>query len=240
MSKILIVQFRTNETEAHDQGCFRKRLVGRSEELVFINGIREELPESLDDDVVAVMLGGSGEFYLTKGDGEGGWRDDALSFIDMVIESGTPLLGLCFGFQLIALREGARFVSDESMQETGTYRAQLLPGAENDPIFSQLEHEFDVPLAHKDTAVHFPDSVIPLVRTQAVDVEAFRLAGKDVWAALFHAEMSHVCMGERLKMSPEYMNDDSGVEEYIKEHFTPTPEAEKVIRLFIEYAQSKK
>lgn len=232
---ILIVQFRTNATLAHEQQCFLEEY-GDEATLHFVNAITDELAPELLDTPTAVIISGSGEFYLTQGDGKDTWLPKTLRFIGQVLDRDIPLLGICFGFQLLAIQQGGVVERVEAMKETGTLEIQLFPSAYNDELFESLPDNFLGQLGHKDTITKLPKHVIPLAKSEKVPFQAFRVQGKMAWGTLFHPELNRERMRSRLLLSPEYALDQSNIEQALA-LFRDTPEAAHILHLFIKLQQ---
>jgi GMP synthase (glutamine-hydrolysing) len=239
MKKIYIIQFRTDASEAHEQHCYHKRLPHLVDRLVYVNAITSDLPTTVPDDMGCAILGGSGQFSCTTLDTDP-WKNKTHAFIDLILESNIPLLGVCYGAQLLGPHQGARLVSDKKLSEVGVFEVTLLDQAKNDPIFSQLPQTFDAQFGHKDTVVDFPDHLIPLVRSQRVPVQAFRVQGKQAWGLTFHPELDYEDLRHRvIDLFPEYVPEGQTAEGILK-NFRDTPEAEQVLHHFVDLALNNK
>jgi GMP synthase (glutamine-hydrolysing) len=233
--KILFVQFRTDASGPHERECVREMLDVPEDRLAFISAIHDPLPEVVPADVAGVILGGSGEFYLTQDHGKGAWREKTTVFIDLLIENNIPLLGICFGFQFLALSQGAQIVNDPTMAEVGAFDLTLLPEAKEDVLFGDAPKTFLGQLGHKETIVDLPDRLIPLVRSERVACEAFRVAGKPAWGVLFHTELNRDRMCERLDLFPDYAGSPEEAAKK-KESIKDTPEAAQIKHRFVAFA----
>ncbi|MFH1286237.1 MAG: gamma-glutamyl-gamma-aminobutyrate hydrolase family protein [Candidatus Magasanikbacteria bacterium] len=227
--KILFVQFRTDVSLAHEQLCVNEMLGLKDGELVFVNAIEIDVTTVDLTDVAGIVLGGCGEFYLTREDGIGSWRDATMRFLDTVLEKNIPLFATCFGFQFLALHEGAIIVQDLDAAETGTFEISLLDGARDDELFKDLPERFWAQLGHKDILTDVPDHLIPLACSEKVAVQAFRFKGKPVWGLLFHAELNKQSMIERLDLYPDYADEIIETKKNLQE----TPEAGGILKKFV-------
>lgn len=235
MKQILVVQFRDDASEAHEQACYATMLPAHQERILYRNALRDNLALIPTEDIGAIILGGSGQFYVSNGDGEGAWREQAYAFIDRALTQDIPLLGVCFGFQLLAAHQGARVVRDPAMSEVGSFQTSILPAAIDDPLCINLPERFLAQFGHKDTAVDFPDHLVPLAKTERVVCAAFRVADKNAWGVLFHIELNQKHMGERLRLFPHYVKDQNGLEETLA-LFQDTPEAASMLVRFVNHA----
>jgi GMP synthase (glutamine-hydrolysing) len=104
---------------------------------------------------------------------------------------GVPVLGVCYGHQLIAK---ALFDSTRraELPEVGWYEVQLEPGAERE-LPGRLPERFRCFLSHFDEVTDPGDPGFRvLARSERCAVQAFRLVGEPIWGVQFHAEMDPV------------------------------------------------
>lgn len=228
--KILVIQFRTDQSLDHEQDCFENELLGRNVKLSFVNATEENLDISLLADVDGVILGGSGEFYLTKGHGEGKWKEKIFNYLDYLLGAELPIIGICLGAQLIALHQGGELTDSEEYHEVGSSVIKLKENKEECEVFSDLKGEFEVTLAHQDTIVKTPDHFIYLGSTDKVECQAFKLQNRDVWGALFHPELTRSRLRYRLELYPSYTDD---LEDTLKD-FNETTYSSNILHNFID------
>ncbi len=234
--KIYIIQFRTDASLKHEQDCYVEELEGKNIEPAFINAVAGELPETVPDDAVAIIMGGSGQYYLSEQEiVNKKWIRDTIEFADQVINKEIPLLGVCYGGHLLSYLQGADLTDDETTREVGTFKLTLLPDAARDPLFSRLEHTFKAQLGHKTTPINLPARLARLARSERVACQAFRVGDKPAWAVMFHPELNQERMRTRLNLFPEYVPKGMTLEELLKD-FEDTPEAAKLLQLFVDYA----
>ena len=236
MKKLYIIQFRTDYTEAHEQECYNDELPELKGRIVYLNAVSDMLPLTPPDDMGAVIMGGSGQLLLSDLDPQTPWLVHCFAFVDAVLEADIPLMGVCFGGQLLAQHQGARMTTAEEMRETGTFPITLLDKAKKDPVFGHLPDQFDVQLGHKDTPVDLPDHFIPLAKSQRVACQAYRVGEKQSWGFIFHPELNAKRLADRLHMSdPSYVPDGQDIEDVIA-LFTDTPEAASILHSFVNMA----
>ena len=87
---------------------FQDEFADRDVRLQFVNAIHDSLTHDLLDDVDGVILGGSGQFYLTE---EHSWLDSAYGFVGHILERSIPVLGICFGFSASRASSGGSHCS---------------------------------------------------------------------------------------------------------------------------------
>ena len=106
-----------------------------------------------------------------------------------------PLLGICFGAQYLAHRQGGN-VSPSDTREYG--RAHLSYIREGERLFHQLSRDTQVWMSHSDTIQQLPTGAILLASTQDVQNVAYRIEGEDTYAIQFHPEVHHTSDGAKL------------------------------------------
>ncbi len=227
---ILIVQYRTDISEGHEQKCF-KQMLGDEADITFINATKGHLSEGYGLNLGSfdrVILGGSGEFYLSRKDGFDSFVPDTMRFIDKIISKNIPMLGICFGYQLIGMYIGGKVVHDEITAEGGTYDIYKYKNPNNeDKIFLSLPDVFKGFLVHKDSLTDIPkDKVDVYFRSDKTENVFFRVKGTKIWASLIHPELTRETFLERVAMFNDYASDED------KEKITDAPEAEKILYSF--------
>ena len=239
-SKLYIIQFRTDASLAHEQECYDEELAGCGYELVYLNAVKGELPSKIPVDTFGVIMGGSGQFYLSaERVRKEEWIKNTIDFINLLLDNNIPLLGVCYGGHLLAYNQGAKLTNDKSLQEVGTYKVNLLEAAKTDPIFSNLKSEFNAQFGHKITPINLPKNLIQLVRSKKVSCQAFRISGKFAWGLMFHPELNQKRMEKRVKLFPEYVPKDKTMEDLL-EDFLNTPEAAKILYLFVNFIKKNR
>ncbi|MBK7410700.1 MAG: glutamine-hydrolyzing GMP synthase [Saprospirales bacterium] len=138
---------------------------------------------TLDDTVKAVILSGS-PFSVTDA------KSPRLD-LDRII--GTrPVLGICYGAQLIADHFGGK-VERSLKREYG--KARLSRFFQKDRLLAHIPQDTQVWMSHGDTIMEIPEQFELLAGTDSIDVAAFR--AKDgvfeapVYCLQFHPEVTH-------------------------------------------------
>ena len=105
-----------------------------------------------------------------------------------------PLLGICYGAQLMAY-EGGGSVEPAPSREYG--RAKLTTVAA-DPLLEGIEAGAQVWMSHGDTITSLPDDFRIIASTPEVACAAYHVEGEQTWGVQFHPEVFHSTCGTRL------------------------------------------
>jgi len=107
---------------------------------------------------------------------------------------GVPVLGICYGMQLICQILGGK-VSASASREYG--RAKLSIIAE-DRLLHGLPRETTVWMSHGDQVDQVPGSFIALAKTNSCPCAAVRHRDRDVYGLQFHPEVTHTPHGAEI------------------------------------------
>ena len=115
------------------------------------------------------------------------WSERTASWLRQVVAAQMPVLGICYGHQLLAHALGGRVGDNPSGREIGTVRVRLLPAAETDPLFSGMPNELTVQTTHLQSVLELPAGAVPLAESAGDPHHAFRF-GSQAWGVQFHPE----------------------------------------------------
>jgi GMP synthase (glutamine-hydrolysing) len=136
----------------------------------------------------ALMVGGSGDYYVSKGDLPG--FDRVLGLLREVVTAGHPTFASCFGFQLMVKALGGDIVYDPQGMEVGTYPLSLTGVGQEDELLGTLPRRFRAQLGRKDRAARLPPGCLNLAFSGLAPFQALRIPGQPIWATQFHPELS--------------------------------------------------
>ena len=113
------------------------------------------------------------------------WMSHERKIMQWALETETPLLGLCFGSQLLASAAGGRIYKAETGEFAWT-KVNMLPEASRDPVLGVLGETADAFQFHYDS-FDLPKDAVLLGESDGT-IEAFRV-GSSAWATQFHPEV---------------------------------------------------
>ena len=138
----------------------------------------------LNEQLKAVLITGSSSMVTEQSD----WIRDCATWLGEVSGLSIPVLGICFGHQLLAHALGGMVNDNPAGVEVGTQCMRVLPAAKGDQLFDGLS-ELPVQTSHKQAVLKLPDGASRLATTDRDSNHAFRFR-ESVWGVQFHPEFS--------------------------------------------------
>ena len=122
-------------------------------------------------------------------------HDAHAPFVDKAFfELGIPILGICYGMQLITHLLGG-VVERSKVREYGFAQLRVLDKAD---IFSGLPDTFQVWMSHGDRVLKMPSGFEAIAETENAPVAAFRNRERKIYGLQFHPEVVHTKYGKEI------------------------------------------
>ena len=228
--KLLVVQVRDNPNIAeHDAGSY-SRIIGDSISCDIKNVTSDSLHIDHIEDYDAYIVGGS--HYMTHDDFP--QKEELYQLIRYAIDTKKPLLGVCFGFQVLAEAAGGTVLHDPTRKEFGSYDITLTPDGQDDPLFKDISKIFVAQEAHESYAPELPPNCIHLGHSENIAIQAFRYGNNKIYGVQFHPELSLENMHERMKMYNSGPVTTFFFHDEVFESIRESRDSEKVITNFID------
>ncbi|MEE1410492.1 MAG: glutamine-hydrolyzing GMP synthase, partial [Bulleidia sp.] len=132
-----------------------------------------------------ILTGGPDSVYL----------EDSLSYDPQLFELGIPVLGICYGAQLMAYQLGGQ-VKTAPVSEYGRTEVTL------DDTQSKLLGDWKTPsvtwMSHTDYIAQVPEGFHITAHTPVCPVAGMENAEKNLYAVQFHPEVEHTEEGQKL------------------------------------------
>ncbi len=115
-----------------------------------------------------------------------------------ILKEGVPILGICYGMQLMAQSMGGR-VSRAKHREFGRAELCIQDGSD---LFKGLDNKspFSVWMSHGDRIETLPPGFVPIARTANAPVAAMKSVNRRpcCYGLQFHPEVAHTTYGARI------------------------------------------
>ena len=122
------------------------------------------------------------------------YAEDAYRIDPEVLELGIPILGICYGHQLLADLAGGQ-VSNTGDAEYGNTSMEV---TENSVLLSDLPPEQNVWMSHIDQVTQAPDGFRCVATTAGATVAAMENRERRFYGVQFHPEVAHTQRGSEI------------------------------------------
>ncbi len=202
-------------------------------ELLVVNAVEhEQLPDLAA--VNGVVISGSHAMVTQDLD----WSLALEVWVRELIKAEVPLLGLCYGHQLIARAMGGRVDFHPQGLEIGTVEMTCLDQAAADPLFKALPPCFKAHVFHSQSVIHLPSSAVVLVRNDFEPHHAFRI-GSAAWGVQFHPEADKgVTQGYIENLAGDVRSSGQDPDALIRD-LDDTPHASSILKAFGDFVRSR-
>lgn len=191
-------------------GVFRRALEARGYALRTILVPSEGLPKEPGD--FLLIMGGP----MSVNDSEL-WIGEELQFVKAAMNKRLPILGICFGSQLLAKVLGGSVAPGPTF-EIGMVPVTLTDAGKTDSVFSQLPSTFEVFQWHGE-GIMLPSGTKSLLASTDFPVQAFRAQDR-CYGLLFHPEMETGGMQALCRECPEDVQKGKVLPEMIQAQAT--------------------
>lgn len=141
-----------------------------------------QLPRATEYD--AVMTTGSPLSATIPSD----WMRATAGYLREAAERKIPVLGVCFGHQLLGLAYGARVIANPQGREIGTVEVTLTKEGQADPLFEGVPERFNIQATHEDIVSRAPEGATVLAHNGSTALQAMAI-GRYVRGVQFHPEL---------------------------------------------------
>jgi GMP synthase (glutamine-hydrolysing) len=135
------------------------------------------------------------------------WSERAAGWLCGAAEAGMPLLGICYGHQLLAQGLGGRVGPNPQGREIGTVRVALRRAGQVDPLLGCLPPVLRVQATHVEAVLELPPGA-RLLGSSPVDPNHVFAWGPRAWGVQFHPEFDADVMRAYLEARREMIRSE--------------------------------
>jgi GMP synthase (glutamine-hydrolysing) len=201
--------------------------LGRSVDEVVVAAVYEGDSLPAAESLGGVVVTGSPAMVTARPD----WSEAAAVWLGKIVEGDSiPVLGLCYGHQLIAHGLGGVVGPNPRGREMGTVEVKLPANTlDRDPLFES--GVFPGHMSHVESVL-VPPSDARLIATTAIEANAVLQFGPRQWGVQFHPEFDREIMqryveARRQILSAEGLDPDDMIETAVE-----TPDLTRVLTRF--------
>ncbi|OGK24133.1 glutamine-hydrolyzing GMP synthase [Candidatus Roizmanbacteria bacterium RIFCSPLOWO2_01_FULL_37_12] len=213
-----------------DFGSQTTHLIGRR---IRDLGVKSELV--LPQNTLASILKLKPKGIILSGGPASVYGKKALLIDKTIFNLGIPILGICYGLEVIGQVLGGK-VKSGIKKEYGPTLIRLNNNYNSSNLFKNIpKKEFRVWMSHFDQVVRLPKNMINLGSTPTVRHAAFSNEKNNIFAIMFHPEVHHTQFGEQIlnnfifKISSENKEIGKDKIEEIKKNISKNIEHKKAV-----------
>ena len=200
---------------------------GYAKEYFAVNSLHEN--EKLDaiDSISGVIITGSPS-YITD---EEQWNFVGADYLREAHARQIPILGVCYGHQLVAWAFDGEVAFHPSGREIGTVPITLTEAAREDPLFSEIPEHFNAQISHQQSVIRLPLNALRLAANEFEPNQAFRI-GDTTWGIQFHPEFSAEVVREYIIARSEAISAEGLDPQLLLNAVKDTPQSVEVLQTF--------
>tara|TARA_B100000029_G_C17463755_1_gene919479 strand:+ start:319 stop:1008 length:690 start_codon:yes stop_codon:yes gene_type:complete len=145
-----------------------------------------------DNDDAWIITGSSSSCYEDKD-----WIVELEFQIKRGYEVNKPILGICFGHQIIAQSLGGKVIKNPMGWELGSNKINITDYGKKSEIFNSIPNNNDYYFSHQDTVLDLPRNAIELAYNEMGN-QAYCI-GEKIFGVQFHPEFSFDVMEAYIK-----------------------------------------
>jgi GMP synthase (glutamine-hydrolysing) len=200
----------------------------RNREIVVRHVMFESMPESAAM-FSGVIVTGSAAMVTDRTP----WIENCAAWLKTAIEAETPVLGVCFGHQLVAQAFGGRVAYHPQGLELGTHEVRLNPEVDRCALFTGLPAVFKANMAHSQTVLVPPVQAVTVAASDH-DPHQILMYGSKTATFQFHPEFNGALMKTYVQATTTGPETASGQAIKWGRPIEDTPVAASLLQRFID------
>ncbi len=165
------------------------------------------------------------------------WSEYAADWLRHAVVTQMPILGICYGHQLLAHALGGEVAYHPKGREIGTTMIRLLDEAGDDALFTGVEQQFPAHVSHMQSVVRLPAGAKVLGKNDFEDFHAVQFADR-TWGLQFHPEFNETIMRAYVEERQQALREEGLDVETIMAAIQETTVASSLMRKFYRLVRS--
>ncbi len=151
----------------------------------------EIVPYTISIDKIKTLAPGA---IILSGGPSSVYAENAPRIDKEILNTGIPLLGICYGLQLIA------YLSRMKVESTGSreYGMANLEIIKKSKLLANVENHSDVWMSHGDKINSYPEDYVVTGRTGSSGVAVIESEKRNIFGVQFHPEVVHTPEGKKI------------------------------------------
>ncbi|MDQ2076921.1 glutamine amidotransferase [Marinimicrobium sp. ABcell2] len=159
------------------------------------------------------------------------WSEALKPWLRDARANNVPMLGVCYGHQLMAAAFGGVSDFHPAGRESGTHQVTLTDAGQSDALLGTLPQRFPAQLTHAQSVLEVPSDVVVLAYNAHDPHQALRY-GPRQWSVQFHPEFTTPVMRAYLERQREALREIGHDPQTLIENVITTPDASSLLVTF--------
>lgn len=193
-----------------------------------VDAREEGRPLPTPKDVAGIVVSGSSSSVTERAP----WMLRLEEWLRGAVRDEAPLLGVCFGHQILAQALGGEVRKNPRGRRIGTLRVRIADDGKNDPLLHGVPAELDVNVSHQDHVAVEPPNVRRLVTADHDALHAFS-AGPRASGVQFHPEFDGEIVRGYITQRREILENEGLDADALLAKAIDAPCAQSILRNFV-------
>jgi GMP synthase (glutamine-hydrolysing) len=179
------------------------------------------------EETSGVVITGSAAMVSHRED----WSEETAQWLKQAVAAGLPVLGVCYGHQLLAQALGGKVGPNPNGRQIGTVLTKSLDSAARDPLLGHLPSEYSSQTSHSESVLELPPNAERLATSPLDDNFAIRFS-ENAWGVQYHPEFSRPVMSEYINYRSDALREEGLDPRQLLSKVTETDQATSVLKKF--------
>ena len=160
------------------------------------------------------------------------WSERTANWLREIIGAGVPVLGVCYGHQLMAYALGGAVDYHPQGSEVGQIAVSLNDAARHDPLLEGLPNSFDTFLSHEQSVLTLPSCAVVLAASSHDPHQIIRYSSTAL-SVQFHPEFSAPVMNKIITSRSERVAMKGKDRDALLAAVSDTPFSRAILQRFV-------
>jgi GMP synthase (glutamine-hydrolysing) len=166
------------------------------------------------------------------------WSEALAAWLREAVAAQIPVLGICYGHQLLAHALGGEVEYHPGGIELGTVPVRVTGHAVDDALFGGMPEVFPAQAVHRQSVRRLPPGAVLLAENEFEPHHAYRV-GSAAWGVQFHPEFSPLAIASYIEhLAGPGQNSALSAAGLLAQVF-PTPQAASILKRFAMVASNR-
>ena len=159
------------------------------------------------------------------------WSERTAAWLATAVSAETPVLGICYGHQLLAHGLGGRVGVNPRGREIGSINVEIGDAAREDALFRGFAGPLRVQATHMESVLEIPPGA-RLLGSSAGDPHHAFAVGTTAWGVQFHPEFDAATVRHYIEARRQMIRDEGLDPDALKRGTRDAPDGGAILRRF--------